>query len=106
MQLKTHRPEAPDRYETKLEASMTSISAIDWLGITSAPLLALELFAFCALALTALMCSPYDTRALPHPGNSVQAARVTLDEHLTKGEITREEYVERRKALDFTAAII
>ena len=85
---------------------MTSISAIDWLGITSAPLLALELFAFCALALTALMCSPYDTRALPLPGSSVQAARVTLDEHLTKGEITREEYVERRKALDFSAAII
>ena len=79
-------------------------SAIDWLGTASGPLLAVELLAFCALLIVAFACSPKRTRepagALP------RTARVTLDEHLAKGELTREQYVDRRKALDFSSAIV
>ncbi len=79
-------------------------SAMDWLGIASGPLLAAELLAFCAIVIVALLCSPYDTRE--PPAGPVRTSRATRDQHLTKGEITRDEYVERRKALDFSTAIL
>jgi len=79
-------------------------SAIDWLGNASGPLLAAELLAFCALLIAALACTPKRTRE--PAGDPPRTARVTLDEHLAKGELTREEYVDRRKALDFSSAIV
>jgi uncharacterized membrane protein len=41
-----------------------------------------------------------------HDGAHMRAARDILDEHLTRGDINREEYVDRRKALDHMAAIV
>ncbi len=83
---------------------MMYISAIDWLGIASGPLLAVELLAFVAVVIAALTCSPND--ACEPPGAHLVTPRAALDEHLTKHEVTREEYVERRKALDFSTAIL
>ena len=40
------------------------------------------------------------------PGVHLRTPSETFDEHLTKGEITRDEYVERHKALDFKAVIV
>ena len=79
-------------------------SAIDWLGIASGPLLAVELLAFCAVVVGALLCSPYDTQE--RSGFPRRTAHTTLDEHLTRGDLTREEYVDRRKALDYSSAIV
>lgn len=78
-------------------------SAIDWLGIISGPLLVVELVAFCALLIVAFAC-PKRTRELA--GAPPRTARITLDEHLAKDELTREEYVDRRKSLDFSSAIV
>jgi hypothetical protein len=83
---------------------MMYASAMDWLGVASGPLLAVELLAFCAVVIVALLCSPYD--AYERTGAPLGASRATLDEHLTRGEITREEYIDRRKALDFSSAIV
>jgi hypothetical protein len=77
---------------------------MDWLGVASGPLLAVELLAFCAVVIVALVCSPY--AAYERTGVPLRASRATLDEHLTRGEITREEYIDRRKALDFSSAIV
>lgn len=83
---------------------MTYSLAIDWLGVASGPLLAAELLAYSAVLIAALACSPYDTRE--RSTDSLRTPRATLDEHLTKHEVTREEYVDRRKALDFSTQII
>ena len=37
---------------------------------------------------------------------SFRSERDALDEHLTRGDIDREEYVDRRKALDHVAALV
>jgi uncharacterized membrane protein len=59
---------------------------------------------FGVLLVMALICQPIDDP--PPPGAHLRSPRETLDEHLSKGEITREEYVDRRRALDFKAAIV
>jgi hypothetical protein len=79
-------------------------SVIDWLGVASGPLLAVELLAFVAVVIVALAYNPNDARDAP--GARVVTPRAALDEHLTKHEVTREEYVDRRKALDFSTQII
>ena len=79
-------------------------SGIDWLGAAATPLLAVGLLVFCALFIVALIRAPTDSPE--HPGVHLRTPRETLDEHLTKGEITRDEYVDRRKALDFKAVIV
>jgi uncharacterized membrane protein len=76
-------------------------SGIDWLGAAATPLLAVGLLAFCALFIVVLIRAPTE-----QPGVHLRTPRETLDEHLTKGEITRDEYVERRRALDFKAVIV
>ena len=79
-------------------------SGIDWLGAAATPLLAVGLLAFCALFIVALIRAPTDSPA--QPGVHLRTPREALDEHLTKGEITRDEYVDRRRALDFKAVIV
>lgn len=79
-------------------------SGIDWLGATATPLLAVGLLVFCALFIVALIRAPIDSPA--QPGVHLRTPREALDEHLTKGEITRDEYIDRRKALDFKAVIV
>jgi uncharacterized membrane protein len=37
---------------------------------------------------------------------SLRSERDALDEHLARGDIDREEYVDRRKALDHVAALV
>jgi hypothetical protein len=59
---------------------------------------------FAVLLVMALSREPIED---PRPlGAHLRSPREALDEHLTKGEITREEYVDRRRALDFKAAIV
>jgi putative membrane protein len=41
-----------------------------------------------------------------HAGTHMRAARDILDEHLARGDIDREEYVDRRRALDHITAIV
>ena len=77
---------------------------IDWLGAAAPPLLAVGLLVFCALFIVALIRAPAGNPE--QPGVHLRTPRETLDEHLTKGEITRDEYVDRRKALDFKAVIV
>ncbi len=79
-------------------------SGIDWLGVAATPVLAVGLLVFCALFIVALIRAPTDSPA--QPGVHLRTPRETLDEHLTKGEITRDEYVDRRRALDFKAVIV
>ena len=68
------------------------------------PLLIMGVLVFGVLLILALISAPVDGRE--PPGGHLRTPRETLDEHLTKGEITREEYVDRRRALDFKTAII
>ena len=75
---------------------------IDWLGAGATPLLAV--LVFCALFVVALIRAPTDSPA--EPGVHLRTPREALDEHLTKGEITRDEYVDRRRALDFKTVIV
>ena len=83
---------------------MMSSSGIDWLGTASVPLLIAGLLAFCALLIVALIHAADD---LPdRPGIHLRTARATLDEHLAKGELSRDDYIECRKALDFKTAIV
>ena len=79
-------------------------SGIDWLGAAATPLLAVGLLVFSALFIVALIRAPTDSPE--QPGVHLRTPRETLDEHLTKGEITRDEYVDRRRALDFKAVIV
>jgi len=68
------------------------------------PLLLMGVLVFGVLLILALISAPIDGRE--PPGAHLRTPREILDEHLTKGEITREEYVDRRRALDFKTAII
>ena len=68
------------------------------------PLLIMGVLVFGVLLILALISAPVDGRE--PPGAHFRTPRETLDEHLTKGEITREEYVDRRRALDFKTAIV
>jgi len=77
---------------------------IDWLGAAATPLLTLGLLAFCVLFIVAITRAPVDSPV--QPGVHLRTPREALDEHLTKGDITRDEYVERRKALDFKTVIV
>jgi uncharacterized membrane protein len=80
---------------------MLPTSGMDW---ASTPLLIGGLLVFGVLLIVALIRAPiHDLQA---PGAHLRTPREILDEHLTKGEITREEYVDRRRALDFKMAIV
>ena len=68
------------------------------------PLLIMGVLVFGVLLILALISAPVDGRE--PPGTHLRTPREALDEHLTKGEITREEYVDRRRALDFKTAIV
>ena len=76
-------------------------SAMD---LASTPLLVMGVLVFGVLVMLALISAPVDGREAA--GAHLQTPRENLDEHLTKGEITREEYVDRRRALDFKTAIV
>ena len=68
------------------------------------PLLVMGLLVFGVLLILALISTPVDGRE--PPGAHLRTPREALDEHLTKGEITREEYVDRRRDLDFKTAVV
>jgi len=74
------------------------------MDLASTPLLIVGLLVFGVLLILALIRAPMDDPQ--PPGAHVRTPRESLDEHLTKGEITREEYVDRRRALDFKTAIV
>jgi uncharacterized membrane protein len=73
------------------------------MDLASTPLLIVSLLVFVVLLIVALIRAPID--GPQPPGVHLRTPRETLDEHLTRGEITREEYVDRRRALDFKTAI-
>jgi len=74
------------------------------MDLASTPLLIVGLLVFGVLLIAVLIRAPIDDPQ--PPGAHLRTPRETLDEHLTKGEITREEYVDRRRALDFKMAIV
>ena len=82
---------------------MIFASGIDWLGAAATSLLTVGLLAFFALLIVVLR-APTDTPE--QAGVHLRTPREALDEHLTKGELTRDEYVDRRRALDFKAVIV
>jgi uncharacterized membrane protein len=75
-----------------------------WDGVLFSPLFTAILFVFWIVLIVTLIGSLMDggeeARAY------VRAARELLDERLWRGEIDREEYVDRRKAVDQIAAIV
>jgi hypothetical protein len=74
------------------------------MDLASTPLLIVSLLVFGLLLIVVLIRAPIDEPQ--PPGAHLRTPRETLDEHLTNGEITREEYVDRRRALDFKMAIV
>jgi hypothetical protein len=74
------------------------------MDLASTPLLIVGLLVFGVLLIVVLIRAPIDDPQ--PPGAHLRTPRETLDEHLTKGEITQEEYVDRRKGLDFKMAIV
>jgi uncharacterized membrane protein len=74
------------------------------MDLASTLLLTLGVLVFGVLLTMALVREPVDDSQ--SSGAHLRSPRETLDEHLTKGEITREEYVDRRRALDFKTAIV
>ncbi len=75
-----------------------------WEELLFSPLFTAVLFAFWAILVVALISSLGETGE--QAGAYIRPAREMLDEHLTRGEIDREEYVDRRKALDQITAIV
>ena len=74
------------------------------MDLASTPLVIVGLLVFGVLLIAVLIRAPIDDPQ--PPGAHLRTPRETLDEHLTNGEITREEYVDRRRALDFKMAIV
>jgi len=68
------------------------------------PLLITGLLVFAILFIVVLFRAPTDAPA--SSGVHLRTSREVPDEHLTKGEITCEEYVDRRRALDFNTAVV
>lgn len=74
------------------------------MDVATTLLLIVGLLVFGVLLIVALIGARIDD---PQPLSAhLRTPRETLDEHLTRGEITREEYVDRRRALDFKTAIL
>jgi hypothetical protein len=74
------------------------------MDILSNPVFAIVPFAiWIGLIAVALYTMTAGEEKFPVP---LRSARVALDEHLTRGDIGREEYVERRKGLDHVTAIV
>jgi hypothetical protein len=83
---------------------MFSTWAMDLASSPLTPLLIMGVLVFGVLLIVTLIQAPLDG---PEPyGAHPRTPREALDAHLTKGEITREEYVDRRRALDFKTAIV
>jgi hypothetical protein len=83
---------------------MLSTSGIDWLGSASVPILVTGILAFCALLFVALIHAPDELPS--QPGIDLRTPHAALDEQLARGEISRDDYFESRKALDFKRAIV
>jgi uncharacterized membrane protein len=77
---------------------------LGWEELLFNPFFTAFLFVFWIASIVAVIGSLSESGE--HPGAHIRAAREILDEHLTKGEIDREEYVDRRKALDHITAIV
>jgi uncharacterized membrane protein len=74
------------------------------MDVAFTPLLIMGVLVFGVLLILVVIGAPVDGRE--SPGARVRTPREALDEHLTRGEITREEYVDRRRALDFKVALV
>ena len=75
-----------------------------WEWLLFNPLFTTFLLVFWIALIVALIGSLSDSGE--HSGAYIRTARESLDEHLTRGEIDREEYVDRRKALDHITVTI
>jgi uncharacterized membrane protein len=75
-----------------------------WESLLFSPLFTAVLFAFWAILVVALIGSLGETSE--QAGAHIRPARKLLEEHLARGEIDREDYVDHRKALDHITAII
>lgn len=77
---------------------------LGWEELLFNPFITAVLFVFWIALIVALITSLSESGE--DAGAHMRAARALLDEHLARGEIDREEYVDRRKALDHTTAIV
>lgn len=75
-----------------------------WEGMMLGPLFMSGLLAIWVALIVALIRSLSTGRE--RPGVPLRTPREILEERLAKHELDREEYVERRKALDFSVSII
>jgi uncharacterized membrane protein len=74
------------------------------MDVLSDPVLTLVPFAlFVGLIVVALSTLRLSDEKAVH---SFRSARDILEEHLTRHDISRDEYVERRKALDYIAGMV
>ena len=75
-----------------------------WEGMMSGPLFMSGLLAIWVVLIGALIRSLSAGRE--RPGVPLRTPRKILEERLARHELNREEYVERRQALDFSVSII
>jgi hypothetical protein len=78
--------------------------ATGWEGVVVGPLSVTALLVFAVAFIAGLVLAPIGGREQVAAG--FRGERQLLDEHWAKHEIDREEYVDRRKALDFSTLII
>lgn len=83
---------------------MMHASAMDWAGTLSGPLFMIGLLVVSIVFIVVLIRSLNDSRELP--GAHLRTSRAILDERLAKGEIDRNEYFERSKPFDLSAAAL
>ncbi len=83
---------------------MMPASGMDWPGMLLGPHVMIALFAVWLILMVAMIRSLNNTR---EPlGLHLRTSREILDEHLAKGEIDRNEYVERSKTFDLNTATL
>jgi uncharacterized membrane protein len=75
-----------------------------WEGMVVGPLFITALLIFAVGFIVMLMHASIEVNE--RAGLGVRAERQMLDEHWGKRQINREEYIDRRKALDFSGIII
>ena len=79
--------------------------ATTWEAVLFSPLFATALVMLWAILIVVVIGSLNNDVSGPS-GVHLRTARDMLDEHLTKGEISREAYADRRKALDYGTGIV
>ena len=78
--------------------------ASGWTGILLGPPFMIGLLVLCIILIAAMIRSL--NNSCERPGLHLRTSREILDEHFAKGEIDRNEYVERSRTFDVSAAAL